>query len=245
MAGKLLTKYVMVGNKVEIRKKKKGKTDGEEPEVVIYYSQVCDILSEDRVDITMPMEKTKIVLLPVGVEYELYFYTPNGVYQCRAKVADRVKKNNVFMLTMELTSELRKDQRREFYRFSCALKMDSRVLGEEEIELMEREGTLEEAGGESLKQSVIVDISAGGLRFMSSYRYEEESIILCKYQLDTEKGMKEYEILGKVLSVQESQTRRGVFEHRVQYVDIDDTAREEIIKFIFETERKNRKKSME
>lgn len=245
MAGKLLTKYVMLGNKVEIRKKKKGRTDGEEPEVVIYYSQVCDILSEDRVDITMPMEKTKIVLLPVGVEYELYFYTPNGVYQCRAKVADRVKKNNVFMLAMELTSELRKDQRREFYRFSCALKMDSRALGEEEIELMEREGTLEEAGGESLKQSVIVDISAGGLRFMSSYRYEEESIILCKYQLDTEKGVKEYEILGKVLSVQESQTRRGVFEHRVQYVDIDDTAREEIIKFIFETERKNRKKNME
>lgn len=245
MAGKLLTKYVMLGNKVEIRKKKKGKTDGEEPEVVIYYSQVCDIVAEDRVDITMPMEKTKIVLLPVGVEYELYFYTPNGVYQCRAKVADRVKRNNVFMLTMELTSELRKDQRREFYRFSCALKMDSRVLGEEEIELMEREGTLEEAGGESLKQSVIVDISAGGLRFMSSYRYEEESIILCKYQLDTEKGVKEYEILGKVLSVQESQTRRGVFEHRVQYVDIDDAAREEIIKFIFETERKNRKKSME
>ena len=57
--------------------------------------------------------------------------------------------------------------------------------------------------------------------------------------------MKEYEILGKVLSVQESQTRRGVFEHRVQFIDIDDTAKEEIIKFIFETERKNRKKSIE
>lgn len=94
----------------------------------------------------MPMEKTKIILLPVGAEYDLYFYTPNGVYQCRAKVADRGKKNNVFVLTMELTSNLSKDQRREFYRFSCALKMDSRALGEEEMELLERDGMMEDAG---------------------------------------------------------------------------------------------------
>ncbi len=245
MAGKLLTKYVVSGNKVELRKKKRKKIDGGEEEIIIYHSQVSDILSEDKVEITMPMEKTKIILLPVGAEYDLYFYTPNGVYQCRAKVADRGKKNNVFVLTMELTSNLSKDQRREFYRFSCALKMDSRALGEEEMELLERDGMMEDAGGEPLNQSVIIDISAGGLRFMSSYRYEEESVILCKYQLETEKGMKEYEILGKVLSVQESQTRRGVFEHRVQFIDIDDTAKEEIIKFIFETERKNRKKSIE
>lgn len=245
MAGKLLSKYVMSGTKVELRKRKRKKIDGEEAEVSIYYSQVSDILSEDQIEITMPIEKTKIVLLPVGVEYDLYFYTPNGVYQCRAKVVDRGKKNNVFLLTMELTSGLSKDQRREFYRFSCTLKMDTRALSEEEIELLEKEGTLEDAGGEPLRQGIIIDISAGGLRFMSSYRYDEDSVILCKYQLDTEKGPKEYEILGKVLSVEESQTRHGVYEHRVQYMDIDDAAREEIIKFIFETERKNRKKSME
>ena len=242
MAGKLLSKYVMSGTKVEIRKRKKRKIDGEEPEVSIYYSQISDILAENKIEITMPMEKTKIVLLPVGAEYDLYFYTPNGVYQCKAKVADRGKRNNVFLLTMELTSDLSKDQRREFYRFGCALKMDSRVLGEEEVELLEKEGTLESTGEESLRQSVIIDISAGGLRFMSSYKYEDESVILCKYQLDTEKGLKEYEILGKVLSVAESQTRHGAYEHRVQFMDIDDSAREEIIKFIFETERKNRKK---
>lgn len=245
MAGKLLSKYVMSGTKVELRKRKRGKNDGEEPEVNIYYSQVSDILSEDQIEITMPMEKTKIIFLPVGVEYDLYFYTPNGVYQCRAKVIDREKKNKVFLVTMELTSGLSKDQRREFYRFSCALKMDFRALGEEEIALLEKEGALADQGGEPLRQGVIIDISAGGLRFMSSYKYDEESVILCKYQLDMEKGLKEYEILGKVLSVEESQTRHGVFEHRVQYMDIDDAAREEIIKFIFETERKNRKKSME
>ena len=66
MAGKLLSKYVMSGTKVEIRKRKKRKIDGEEPEVSIYYSQISDILAENKIEITMPMEKTKIVLLPVG-----------------------------------------------------------------------------------------------------------------------------------------------------------------------------------
>lgn len=244
MAGKLLSKYVVSGNKVEIRKKKRKSGDGEEPEASIYYSKVCDVLSEDKIEITMPMEKTKIVLLPVRAEYDLYFYTPNGVYQCRARVAERGKKNNVFVLVMELTSNLRRNQRREFYRFSCALEMNTRALDEEEVELLERDGMLEDvmAEGEQLKQSVIVDISGGGLRFVSEHKYDRESIILCKYQLDTERGIKEYEIFGKVLDVEESQTRHGIFEHRVQYIDIDDTSREEIIKFIFETERKNRKR---
>ena len=56
MAGKLLTKYVVSGNKVELRKKKRKKIDGGEEEIIIYHSQVSDILSEDKVEITMPME---------------------------------------------------------------------------------------------------------------------------------------------------------------------------------------------
>ncbi len=245
MAGKLLSKYVASGNKVEIRKTARRKLNGEEPEVKVYLSQVYDVLSEDKIEVVMPMEKTKIVLLPVGAEYDISFYSSNGVYQCKAKVTDRGKKNNVYLLVMELTSNLRKDQRREFYRFSCALEMNSRALDGEEIEKLENDGMMDDmlSEGEPLKQSVIVDISGGGLRFVSDHAYDKESIILCKYQLDTGKGMKEYDILGKVLSVQEVQTKNGLYEHRVQYIDIDDEVREEIIKYIFETERKNRKKT--
>jgi c-di-GMP-binding flagellar brake protein YcgR len=244
MAGKLLSKYVMSGNKVEIRKTARQKLSGEKPKVKVYLSQVYDILSEDRIEIIMPTEKTKIVLLPVGAEYDLHFYSTNGVYQCRARVVDRGKRNNVFLLVMELTSNLTKDQRREFYRFSCALEMNSRALDGEEVEKLENDGMLDDmlSEGESLKQSIIVDISGGGLRFVSAHAYDKESIILCKYELDTGKGVKEYEILGKVLNVQEVQTKNGLYEHRVQYIDIEDGVREEIIQYIFETERKNRKK---
>ena len=49
-------------------------------------------------------------------------------------------------------------------------------------------------------------------------------------------------MVGKVLAVRELENRKGTFEHRVQYYNLDVNIREEIIRFIFEEERKSRKK---
>ena len=89
---------------------------------------------------------------------------------------------------------------------------------------------------------MIVDISGGGLRFFSSQHYEPGSMIYISYHLGADGVKKEYELVGKVLSAEELEKRPGTFEHRVQYVDINEGVREEIIKYIFEEERKNRKK---
>ena len=43
-------------------------------------------------------------------------------------------------------------------------------------------------------------------------------------------------------AVRELENRKGTFEHRVQYYNLDVNTREEIIRFIFEEERKSRKK---
>ena len=92
-----------------------------------------------------------------------------------------------------------------------------------------------------LKSSVIVDISGGGLRFVANYAYEVQSHILCKYHLVIDGETKEYNLIGKVLAVRELENRKGVFEHRVQYVKVDANEREEIIKYIFDEERRTLK----
>ena len=53
---------------------------------------------------------------------------------------------------------------------------------------------------------------------------------------------KKYEVISKVISCIELDNRPGTYEHRVQYYDIDPVEREEIIKYIFEEERKSRQK---
>lgn len=238
----LLSKYVVPGGRVDLQTidRSKENTSESSEKRKSYQSQVIDVLSEDRIEISMPMEKTKLILLPVDGEYDLYFYSDNGLYQCYARVVDRYKHNSMYVLVLDLISNLRKHQRREYYRFSCALEMNSRQLQKEEIELAGKAGDVL-SPQLPLKSSIIVDISGGGLRFVANYAYEIQSMILCKYHLLVHGEIKEYNLVGKVLGVRELESRKGVFEHRVQYVNVDPTEREEIIKYIFDEERKTLK----
>ncbi|HKM05142.1 MAG TPA: flagellar brake protein [Lachnospiraceae bacterium] len=237
----MLSSYVLPGEKIEMQIVNRDQETDTEYNKKTYYSKVYQVLSDDKIEIAMPMEKTKLILLPVDSEYDVYFYSKSGLFQCFTRIIDRYKSNNVYIVVLELISNLRKYQRREFYRFGCALEMDTRKLQEEEIEAVEKnKGFL--VSGIPLKRSIIVDISGGGLRFVANQKYEKESIIYCVYRLLVDEKIKEYHIIGKVLKVQEVENRPGDFEHRLQYMNLDTIEREEIIKFIFEEERKTRKR---
>ncbi len=237
----MLTKYVFSGDKVDLQAVGKIQASGEEGDKKkVYSTKVYDVLTDDRLEVVMPMEKTKLILLPLDGEYDLCFYTSLGLYQCFARIIDRYKSNNVYVLVFELTSNLRKHQRRDYYRFSCVLDMKTRELKSEEVQAVEANQVLL-VPGLPLRRSLIVDISGGGIRFISDHAYEEGSMVYCTYQLVNEGVAKDYEVVGRVLSVREVANRPGEFEHRVQYVNLDNDTREEIIKFIFEEERRIRR----
>ncbi|MCM1025675.1 MAG: flagellar brake protein [Roseburia sp.] len=245
----MLSKFVTVGNRVELQAVERNEDvpeEGAEREIIdrgkVYRTRVHSILSEDTLEIVMPMEKSKLILLPVDAEYDFVFYTDNGLYQCFAQITDRYKSNNVYIIVAELTSNLRKHQRREYYRFSCAIEMNSRNLSNNEVKALENNSNYGLTPGLPLKQSVIVDISGGGLRFLSSQKYEPEQLLYINYHLLRGEEQKKFEVIGKVISVRELENRHGVWEHRVQYYNMDLDTREEIIQYIFEEERKSRRK---
>lgn len=239
----MLSKLIKEGNRVELSAVDSESNMKSEEKQKLYYSKVYNILSEDTMEIYMPMEQTKLILLPVDSEYNMVLYTEEqGLFQSFVRIIDRYKSNNVYILVVELTSNLRKYQRREYYRFSCALEMCARTLEEDEVQAIEQKNPYILQPTLPLKRSVIVDISGGGLRFMSTQRYETGSLIYCSYQLARGKESKKYEVVGKVLDSRELESRPGTFEHRVQYYDLDVKTREEIIKFIFEEERRERRK---
>lgn len=241
----MLSKIIKPGDKLELKKVEHIKENSEaEVTKKVYRSQVCELLSEDRLEITMPMEKGKLQLLQVDSEYDLFFYTANGLYQCFARVVDRYKTNNIYMILMELTSNLRKQQRREYYRFSCALEMNTCGVSEEELKAAMQATEPIRLKAEKLNKGIIVDISGGGLRFVIDKKYETDSMVNCIYYLLIEGKKKEYDLVGRVLSVKELSNRPGIYEHRIQYVNINTEQREEIIRYIFQEERKNRKKEL-
>ena len=238
----MFSKFISLGDKIELQAADQALEEQTASAGKVYMSEVYDILSEDEIEIQMPMEKTKLILLPVDVEFDMIFYTSNGMYQCFGRIVDRYKSNNMYLLRVELTSNLRRYQRREFYRLRCALEMHSRGLKEDEVQTIESNMPYTLSKGLPMKESVIVDISGGGMRFLSTHCYEPGSLLYCSYHLINGAERKKYEVISRVLSSVELDNRPGTYEHRVKYYDMDPAVREEIIKFIFEEERKSRQK---
>ncbi len=234
----MLSKYVEPGNKIEVydAEHRQESTTG-------YYSLVCEILSEDTLEIAMPMEKTKLILLSVDMRYRLIIYTKSGLYQCKARVVDRYKSNNMYIAVMELYTELRKYQRRDYYRFNCAIEVNFRALTNDEQEAIENNVpyTLEE--GIPMQKGVMVDVSGGGIRFVATDQYERDSLLYLSFCLMQDGKPVRFEVVVKVLATKEVGNHKGSYEHRVKYYSIKESVREQIIKYIFQEERKNRSKN--
>jgi len=114
----MLSKFISPGDKIEMQRVERLKGADAEESRRVYLSSVHEIIAQDQMEVIMPMEKTKLILLPVDTEYDITIYGQTGLFQCFARVVDRYKSNNVYILALELTSNLRKHQRREYYRFS-------------------------------------------------------------------------------------------------------------------------------
>ena len=236
----MLTKLVNPGDNVEmVGISRVAPKPGAERKV--YSSKVYDVLSDEKIEILMPIVQKKIMLLPVDGEYTITFYTSKGLYACSARVADRYKDNNIYTLLFEVTSDLKKQQRREYFRYSCVMPMLSRELLPDELAALETGEEYLEPGLPKRK-STIVDISGGGMRFVGTEQYEQGTQIVVEFLLPINGEQKRFEVIAKVLLSKKLENKQGEYEHRIQFSLIKKDAREEIIRFIFEEERKNRRK---
>lgn len=237
----MLEDYISPGDRIELQAVTGNWMQSDKEESRVFSSKVSDIISDDRIDALMPMEKGKLILLPVDGEYNIFFYSGRGQYQCYGKIADRYRTNNMYMLTMDLLSGLQKMQRRAYFRFPCAFEMRCRELNEYEQLALSANAFFEPNPNEDLKKAVIVDISGGGLRFVTVNQFEEGMTLYCIFRLPSRRKTEEYRVCIRILKARELENRPGTYEYRSQYTVIDEDDREEIIHYIFEEERKVRK----
>lgn len=237
------------GDKVDIRliqQIEREKITGEEAKV--YKSQVLDFRNNGNLQIAMPTEAGRLVLLALGVRFEFTFYSKALLYSFTGQVVERYKKDNMYILEIEQKSPLEKFQRREYYRYECMLETSFYLLTEEQAGLETVPAMLESLRQNGLCESertgVIVDLSGGGARMTTTDEVEPGSSILLVLQLINEKVNKQYHIVTNVISCRrlENVSERR-FELRVKFKITDDKMREEIIRYIFEEERRNRQKA--
>lgn len=239
----LLSKYIAPGSRIELEAIDRVLQEDGSYKRKKFDSKVVDVIDDETLEILMPMEQTKLVLLPVNGEYDIHFFTTKGLFQCLARVVNRYKNGNLYLLEIELVSNLQKYQRREFYRYSCTLPLKFRLTTHlEETNLENKKST---AFDEELPMidATIVDISGGGMRFVSSESVEVNDVVYTIYTLSNGRTFKH---AAKILAVKklESDPKNIKFEHRCQFINILNGERESIIRYIFEEERNKRKKEL-
>ncbi len=221
----MIDKLLTIGEKIELRPhESKGKTEDAE-QARIFLSQLLDVVEESKIRIAMPTENGRLVILEEGNLYELVFFTEKGMYQCVARVEARYRTKQFIMAEMLFLSPLEKCQRRQYFRLNCILDM---TYWEEENALQHKPG-------------VIIDISGGGARFNSMQQHKPGVIIQMHVDLPGIKMPPGKEIRAKIISSEELPNNKKI-ENRVEFLEMDKKIREGIVKYIFDEERKRRRR---
>ena len=237
----MLSKIILPGDKFELEminfEKKSKKTT--------YSSKIYDIIEEDKIKAAMPMQKGNVIPLSVNTQYELYIYSEKGLYKCRATLTERYKEGNLYVMVLEVYTGLQKYQRREHYRLNCNVDLKYRILTEEEADIINKHGTPDDL--EDVQQNsgfikgITLDISGGGLRFVSGQSNLTGSYILAEFTVPVAGKSVTYSLPAKIITTRPVPNKINAYEHRVKFETISAREREKLIKFIFEEERRYRK----
>lgn len=221
---------------------------GQDVEVKIYKSSVFDFVSDTEIEITMPTEGSKVVLFQNGLRLRMLYYTQKGLYECLGVVENRYKKNNILTLVVDIKTPPQKFQRREFYRVNCLIDMQYYKISEEVADLDTTEAVFAEIQNPEYigreKKTSIQDISGGGIRFISDEKFEKDSYILAVIRLTNEKIDNTFYLVCRIVSSEEVEYMTDKYSNRAKFNFKDIKDREAIVRYVFEEERRIRKKEI-
>ena len=232
----MLQDIVSVGDKIELyrysNKEKEPKYSRR------YLSQLLDFKGLIEACIAMPIENGKIIPFSIGEKYRICYYTKLGLYQCLCEVIDRYKIDNIYIAVVEMKSELEKFQRRQYYRLTYLKEIRYRIDNSNEHE----ETSMITMQDQTFETATMIDISGGGCKFNSNELIPKDTTLILSFYLELSKGITQFELLGKVVYSSEIQNRKKMYEHRIEFMDINESERENIVRFIFDEERRRRRK---
>ncbi len=211
--------YIQLGDKVELLTELDKNGNQEH-----YFTSVQEIVDGELV-ISAPIIKGRIEPLEIRMTYGMCVYTKKGLYRCEVELVSREKRDNLFLLTISLQSDLVKYQRRQYYRMDCILEFSFK-------------GT----DTDQWYNAVILDISGGGIRFYTTKALKEGDGIFNHITLGANDKENNLFLGGKVVDVEiHSRDKEVQYEVRESFDSIDEVDREAIIKYIFDEERRRRR----
>lgn len=245
----MAAKNVSIGDRVNVVRR--GVTVADDSDELT--SKVLDVSNDKRFRLTMPKSKSATILMEVGEEVIMYFYTSYGVLSGRGVVKNRFFEDDSALITVELVTELKKIQRRQYYRLPCSIDARIHILTNNEISEIERfDGDIRTAREEKniyINQLAnvtsdwiacrLIDLSGGGIKCISNISIKVNELVILDIELGEDSIISRYFLLMRIKACTKK-TVVNKYEIRTEFAEMKDTDRDAIVRFIFEEERKVR-----
>ena len=238
---------IIPGTKVDIRiQQDVNRSAATGQTVQSFVSKVFDVLDDGSLELDVPSVAGKLVLLPLNIRYEMVFSTKAGMRVGTLEIVSRYKRGQFYIMKAELIGELERFQRREYYRLECtlpgyflALNLDEKTILKlpSVHDLLQTNPDLRKSMG----AVTILDLSGGGARFTSKADMGDLPYALVQFTIMDGNSKINVELFGKILDNRYDR-KNDLHMYRVKFLYRDSEWQDIIVKYIFEQQRKIRKK---
>lgn len=181
------------------------------------------------------------IRMSTGSDYEFFFFdSRSSKYIFRAKVLGRTRFENFPAIRIEMISEIKKIQRREFYRLPYTSEAQVEIKAKRTTaEMMSMRVELHKKGMDTtvdpeywqIHKGFVKDLSGGGLQLQTRFHLENSDRIRCSFLFEGDRLSFEGEV------VRCEPIEDGYFKLGISFLDIDTETRKHLISVIFALER--------
>lgn len=185
--------------------------------------------------VAAPIHEGVIYQLNLGTALNVYFVKKSEyeyeMFSYKAVVKGREMNGNLALLKLEISSDIEKVQRRKYYRLGCSLPVKFRVAD-----------SMDELTGGNIpfRKTIATNLSGGGICLLLEDRLEVGKLVECEISPEEDKAIR---FFGKVIRDEKRELEtRFKYSAGIAYINIDNKDRETVVKYIFNQQRKLRKK---
>lgn len=193
----------------------------------VYGKSIIQEVNDDNLAIGIPMKKNKQVVLQEGVTYSFRAVLDDGLYYFAGEVLGTKSSGHVMLYIISRPQQVQRRQRRNYFRVPC-------VLNARYIEIS---GDGSQPASEEWLQAetaLVTNLSGGGLMFVTGRELPVGTVLFLRLSLQSKDENKEVLVKGKILRVHPLKMGRALrYRYGVQFFDLMEKDRDEIIRYIF------------
>ncbi|MDN5330926.1 MAG: hypothetical protein PWP45_151 [Tepidanaerobacteraceae bacterium] len=175
----------------------------------------------DRFFLGMPFIEGKIFFLEYDEIIKIYYAKNNCFYYVKAKVVEK-RYAPIPVIGVVLVGQPEKNQRRNYFRVQVMRRVRIRPFDTD-----------------NWLKAFLIDLSASGALIYFGKQLEKGDLIEIRLPLDS----KEVDVRAKVVRIEKDQLRRvQPYNIGIQFVEINEQQRDDIIKFVLAEQRRLRRK---